>query len=279
MFTSLGPYGALDHHFTVDTDRRVAPSIAALLRPLELRRQSPTTASYRLDPITSAQDGEFLLSRDGTELGSALDERTAVELLLWSVDQAALRDSDRYVLVHASAAERDGRAVVLPGPSGAGKSTLVCALVARGWHYLTDEIVALDPTDGGLVAYPRAAKLEGPPAHPFDHPVTPCPTDSDVHRFAFDAGAAHEIAMVVMPSIRPAAGEALEPVEAVDAIATLAACCWNLQSHRQDGLDLLAAIARRPCWRVALGDPDAAAASIEAALDQVLVEPDAKSPA
>ena len=106
MFTSLGPYGALDHHFTVDADRRVAPSIAALLRPSECvvdpRRRRPTGSTQSL----ALRAARFVLSHDGAELGSALDEHAAVELLLWNVDQAALHDSDRYVFVHASAAEQ-----------------------------------------------------------------------------------------------------------------------------------------------------------------------------
>ena len=39
----------------------------------------------------------------------------------------------RYLLLHASAVERDGRALLMTGESGAGKSTLAALLMTRGW--------------------------------------------------------------------------------------------------------------------------------------------------
>ena len=66
----------------------------------------------------------------------------------------------RYLLIHAAAVEREGRAVVLPGASGVGKSTLTTALVANGWRLLSDEVTIIDPTGGLLRPHPRPISLK-----------------------------------------------------------------------------------------------------------------------
>ncbi|KQM94655.1 MULTISPECIES: HprK-related kinase A [Sphingomonas] len=66
----------------------------------------------------------------------------------------------RHLLLHASAVERDGRAVLMTGVSGAGKSTLATLLAARGWRFMGDEFVLLDPATGLLHAFPRLISLK-----------------------------------------------------------------------------------------------------------------------
>ncbi|WP_448661667.1 HprK-related kinase A [Sphingomonas sp. CJ20] len=66
----------------------------------------------------------------------------------------------RYLLLHASAVERDGRALVMTGLSGAGKSTLAALLMARGWRLMGDEFALLDPATGQLLGFPRLISLK-----------------------------------------------------------------------------------------------------------------------
>jgi HprK-related kinase A len=66
----------------------------------------------------------------------------------------------RYLLLHASSVERDGRALLMTGESGAGKSTLAALLAERGWRLMGDEFVLLDPTTGQVWAFPRAISLK-----------------------------------------------------------------------------------------------------------------------
>ncbi|WP_157218741.1 HprK-related kinase A [Flavisphingomonas formosensis] len=66
----------------------------------------------------------------------------------------------RYLLLHASAVERDGRALVMTGESGAGKSTLAALLGERGWRLMGDEFALLDPASGALHPFPRAVSLK-----------------------------------------------------------------------------------------------------------------------
>ena len=66
----------------------------------------------------------------------------------------------RYLLLHASAVERDGRAVLMTGISGAGKSTLATLLAAKGWRFMGDEFALLDPATGLVHAFPRLISLK-----------------------------------------------------------------------------------------------------------------------
>ncbi|MGJ3647101.1 HprK-related kinase A [Sphingomonas sp. GlSt437] len=66
----------------------------------------------------------------------------------------------RYLLLHASAVERDGRALLMTGESGAGKSTLAALLAARGWRFMGDEFALLDPATGLVHAFPRLVSVK-----------------------------------------------------------------------------------------------------------------------
>ena len=66
----------------------------------------------------------------------------------------------RYLLLHASAVERDGRALLMTGLSGAGKSTLAALLATRGWRLMGDEFALIDPVTGLAHAFPRLVSLK-----------------------------------------------------------------------------------------------------------------------
>ena len=66
----------------------------------------------------------------------------------------------RHLLIHASAVERGGRAVIMPGDSGSGKSTLAALLGENGWRLLADEFVMIDMANGMILPFPRAISLK-----------------------------------------------------------------------------------------------------------------------
>jgi HprK-related kinase A len=66
----------------------------------------------------------------------------------------------RHLLLHASAVERDGRAIIMIGASGSGKSTLAALLGESDWRLLGDEFAMLEPLSGNLFAFPRLVSLK-----------------------------------------------------------------------------------------------------------------------
>ena len=71
----------------------------------------------------------------------------------------------RYLLLHASSVERDGKALLMTGASGSGKSTLSAILGERGWRFMGDEFALLDMEDGRLHPFPRAVSLKNLAIH------------------------------------------------------------------------------------------------------------------
>lgn len=66
----------------------------------------------------------------------------------------------QHILLHASAAERGGQAVLMIGQSGSGKSTLAALLGESGWRFMGDEFTMLDPASGQAHAFPRLVSLK-----------------------------------------------------------------------------------------------------------------------
>jgi hypothetical protein len=111
---------------------------------------------HRRDPRRHA----FQIYLDHDRVAGALDAVTAVGRSLILLNHVAAIGSGGHLLLHAGAVEQDGQVVVVAGRSGWGKTTLVAGLVRRGWSYLTDELVAIDPHERGVVPYPKALHLD-----------------------------------------------------------------------------------------------------------------------
>jgi HprK-related kinase A len=66
----------------------------------------------------------------------------------------------RQLILHASAVERDGKALIMTGESGSGKSTLSAMLGCTGWRFMGDEFALIDNATGEAVPYPRLISLK-----------------------------------------------------------------------------------------------------------------------
>lgn len=66
----------------------------------------------------------------------------------------------RFLALHSAAVCAEGKLLLLPGRSGAGKSSLTAALLARGFGYVTDELLLLDPCAKTLTGAPLAIGLK-----------------------------------------------------------------------------------------------------------------------
>lgn len=90
----------------------------------------------------------------GVEVGRLRD------YVLSFVMGALLQQRGYLVLLHASAVLMHGRAVAFVGESGEGKSTMTAALSARGYPVVSDELVPVDFSGGGLRVWPAFSRLK-----------------------------------------------------------------------------------------------------------------------
>ncbi len=86
----------------------------------------------------------------------------ALPMFEWGLNWAIVNTAYQYLIIHAAAIERNGRAAILPAPPGSGKSTLCAGLVHRGWRLLSDEqaLVSLDEPAITALARPVSLKNE-----------------------------------------------------------------------------------------------------------------------
>ena len=106
--------------------------------------------------------GSFLV-RKGSEIvvdpSPILDERVLRLLLLGPV-LAVLLHQRGHLLLHASAVDVAGEAILFLGSSGRGKSTTAAALRARGHGLVTDDVAVLRAEESPPVVYPGFPQLK-----------------------------------------------------------------------------------------------------------------------
>jgi len=197
----------------------------------------------------------------------------------WAANYAFGTRTNQYLLIHAAVVERDGGAVALPGHPGAGKSTLTAALVARGWRFLSDEFLIIDPANGDLIPFPRPISLkersidiirarapeavfspmfEGTHKGLVSYMRVP---DASVSRALEPA----RLRWVVYPLYEAGAGLVLEPKSKARAFLEMADNAFNYQIRGELAFDdLRHAFEPVQCFDLRYDDLDAAIAALEA---------------
>jgi hypothetical protein len=116
--------------------------------------------------VYAPHNGRHLVSRDGARIFSTRPIRAPwrwQRLLIAQVLPLAAT-LQGLELLHASAAEWDGRTFGLVARSGAGKTSVAAHVVARGGVLVTDDVLALEERGDVAVAHAGAASLSIDPA-------------------------------------------------------------------------------------------------------------------
>jgi hypothetical protein len=215
-------------------------------------------------------DASVSLCRNGQARIEQASTGLAMARLAWEVNRGVVETAGKRLLLHAAAAARAERVVVLAGPERSGKSTLVAALVCSGLRYLTDEAVAVDRR-AAIAPYPKPVALTddslgalhelcpqlpaAPPAPGLEHLVGPqaLRTDAVSNR----GGVARLV--VLLSEFRPGRTSDAHRVSRAEAAVTLADQAFNLQDVGPGGLQLIAELLRpSDCYRLDVGDLDVA---------------------
>lgn len=183
----------------------------------------------------------------------------------------------RYLLLHASAVERDGKAVLMTGISGAGKSTLAALLMARGWRLMGDEFVLIDPSTGLAHAFPRLISLKNQaievvgralPGARFG-PLLAGTPKGDIRHLVPDVRAIRKMAEPAAPALllfpRFGFDAAERPVPPSEAFVRLTQASTNYVHLAERGFDALTRLVRTvPARAIDYPDAESGIALVEA---------------
>jgi hypothetical protein len=152
----------------VSLEQVAPPALAELWRSQEARsvidRRTPRghpVMSIESHPhlgyrIAAPGHGRYVVSGDGTQIRVALSPAPGWrwQRLLFAQALPLAAALQGLELFHASAVAIGGQAMALVAASGTGKSSVAAHMVARGAAFVTDDVLALEPVDGAVLAHP-----------------------------------------------------------------------------------------------------------------------------
>lgn len=210
--------------------------------------------------------GGLALCREGEQVYAGRSEGALAELLMGGVCHDLAERSRGGLLFHAAALAWQGQGMLLPGAIGAGKSTLVAWLAARGFTYLTDEMVyvphgahafhaftrPLNLKAGSLPVLTDALDLDFRSGEVLEHPagvlIAPALFDAPASRPVYPLG------RVIFPRYRPQGEFELRLLSGAQAGKGLMECLVNARNLPDRGFREVARLARiAPACRLEYG--------------------------
>lgn len=261
----IGSYRALGHSFEVEADEpSLASSLSATLG--DLSHAGPAEHCYRFTTADRADATMFELTRDGEALGGPWPPAVAATALVTDLNRQAAASRPHHLLLHAAALSWAGRGLVLPAPPGGGKTTLAAGLIAAGFAYLTDEVVAIDPATLEIEPYPKPLSVGAGAVPVLRHlailggswvwpaPGEPWLVAADTFG-SWAAGGPCRAHLLVFPSYSEGATTALTPLGRAEALVEVAANSFNFVDHGSAWLPVLRRLVLEcSCWRLTTGD-------------------------
>jgi hypothetical protein len=125
---------------------------------LFLRVDSHDTFGFR---VWAPYYGRHLVSADGSAIASALPcvPPARWQRLFFAQVLPLSSALSGLCLFHGSAIALAGHVVAFVGPSGSGTTSVTAQLVALGASFVTDDVLAIETADAGVVAHPGPARL------------------------------------------------------------------------------------------------------------------------
>jgi hypothetical protein len=200
--------------------------------------------------------------------------RGAIRWARYQTLEAIIGAHEELLWLHGAVAGWRGRALMLPGRRGRGKSTMVTELCRRGWTFLTDDILPLDPVTMRVLPFPRVPEVRRDPGR--DMPEewlletrkTEVPLDGRLQRDPLP------VAAIVLPHAQRAGGVTLDPCTPAEAVIEIARGCWNFATHGERAVATLSRLVSRcPTMRLTFHSGQRAAARVAAWAARAWPEP------
>ena len=243
----------LDFEWSIlSNDALFAGCVTDLYEPCIVGGAGPATHVFIVRRHRNVESAPVSLYRDGEAVLRRVPEDLAFAQLAWEVNRGVVEEAGNRLLLHAAAAERDGRIVILAGPEGSGKSTLVSALVRSGLRYVTDETVAVELAAGTIGPYPKPISLRET-----EHCQRLVPAN-EIRRDVVAMSGGHARLLVLLAGYEPGRATAARAITRAEAAVALAEQSFNFRTLGPGRLDAVAEVVRAcDCYRLEVGDLDA----------------------
>jgi hypothetical protein len=234
------------------------------------------------------EDGE----QQWTLAGPRLDDRPTVPIvgallrLMSAVNLSALDAEPGALHLHAAAAARNGRAIIIAAERNTGKTTTVSHLVKRGWSFITDETVILtaDSPDVGGFPKPLSIKPGGFDLvpHLVAHAIPAIVDDRPSFHFVPVGATGARVAASATPHLTvllrrdPMAGDDAAPssrrLRPADAVVALMQETLDAGRYGNAALRLAQLAVASNCYEVTVGSPEATAEHLEELMSNLPAE-------
>jgi hypothetical protein len=140
--------------FAVETE------LPGTFRLLFAHLETPAAVPQTRLEIRTGPIGELLLIEDGRQRARTVDPAEAIGALFVAVLERTRANLKWFALIHGAALGRNAQGIALAGPSGSGKSTLAAGLIDVGYHFLSDDLIALSEPEGAIVPWPLPLSIK-----------------------------------------------------------------------------------------------------------------------
>jgi hypothetical protein len=137
-------------------DKESFAPIRELFRHLETPNATPRSQIK----ISFAGANTMVLTQDGRESLLTARPAEAAGWLYIAILERIYPNVRWFALIHGAALARNGHGLALVGSSGSGKSTLTAGLMAAGFDYLSDDLVALSEPAKSIMPWPLPLSIK-----------------------------------------------------------------------------------------------------------------------
>lgn len=277
------------------TDRTRAPDESAVVIGFGEPRVTVTSDDSRVTDALARRFCELIATGTGRLVGDVRVRRAGAGYAVsaggtgtthWRTTAQAARRAQYLVLellirarsdvvwLHAAAAARSGRAVLMPGRRGRGKSTLVARMWENGWEFLSDDIVPLDPGTDLALPFPQAPAVREDIGRDVPEERVGDLSKSEVWFGDRVAKRPQPVTVIVLPAFRRRVNTELTPVSPGQMVLELMEGCWNLQETGESTVRYLSGLVTRvPLARLGYSDRDQAVARLAEWMDAGMPPP------
>lgn len=188
-------------------------------------------------------DGEYALDlADGSAFHGDLE--SACRYLKQQVQLRFIGARSDLIWLHAAAAEREGKCLLIAGPPACGKSSLMTLLCDRGWRMLSDDVgpLRIDPLE--VLPYPELPVRRIYPGRDFSREQLGSLDRESVHLAAASiCREASAIGGVLLPVYRDGEPAELLRLPSGELALELVRSCMNFVRHKATAVTIATRIA------------------------------------